>query len=265
MAWVAIGTGVAGAVAGSVVSGALSSSRGGGGGGGGDAVAASDPFASQRGQYQTMLSDMMTGNGRPATAAVAARPAVEARPMFTNGWNDRGAPAIAAVDAVAADPGTPGGGFTPNDPSYAWRFNQGLEAVNRSQAAGGGLNSGGRLTALTDYGQGQASTEYANQFSRLSQLAGANIGSPAAAGQIIAGQNAQQSQGAAAIGSAVSNGVKAWGASLGGNGGYTDMTGFQGNSSPSTWQGSGSGYDASGLGTGAYDPGYGASYGGMSY
>jgi hypothetical protein len=77
------------------------------------------------------------------------------------------------------------GAFKPSDPSYQWRFNQGMEGVNRGAAASGLLRSGNRLAALEDYGQGQASTEYANQFSRLSQLAGANIGSPAAAAQII--------------------------------------------------------------------------------
>jgi hypothetical protein len=103
------------------------------------------------------------------------------------------------------------GNFTPTDPSYAWRFGQGMEAVNRQQAAAGNLNSGTRWAALADYGQGQASTEYANQFSRLSQLAGANVGSPAAAGQIIAGQGQSNQQAGAAFGNVVSQAVNAWG------------------------------------------------------
>lgn len=49
---------VAGAVVGSVASSALSG--GGGSSGAGQAAAAADPFASQRGQYQTMLSDLIS-------------------------------------------------------------------------------------------------------------------------------------------------------------------------------------------------------------
>jgi hypothetical protein len=106
------------------------------------------------------------------------------------------------------------GGFTPQDPSYQFRFDQGMNAVNAGSAASGMLNSGNRMLALENYGQGQASTEYANQFSRLSQLAGGNVGSPAAAGQIIQQQSALNQQGASAIGNAVGTAVKGWGSGL---------------------------------------------------
>ena len=85
------------------------------------------------------------------------------------------------------------GEFKPSDPSYQWRFNQGMEGVNRGAAASGLLRSGNRLAELESFGQGQASTEYGNQFSRLSQLAGANIGSPAAASQAISSQQGNSS------------------------------------------------------------------------
>ena len=52
------------------------------------------------------------------------------------------------------------------DPSYAWRLNQGLSAVNSSQAAKGGYFGGNTATALNDYAQGAASTEYQNQYNR---------------------------------------------------------------------------------------------------
>lgn len=52
------------------------------------------------------------------------------------------------------------------DPSYQWRLNQGLEGVNRGMAATGGLGSGNRATALNDYAQGQASTEFQNIYNR---------------------------------------------------------------------------------------------------
>lgn len=64
---------------------------------------------------------------------------------------------------------TPGNDFTTSDPSYQWRFEQGQQAVERSQAAKGLLGSGNILTALTEYGQGAASQEYGAQWSRLLQ------------------------------------------------------------------------------------------------
>jgi len=56
------------------------------------------------------------------------------------------------------------------DPSYAWRLNQGLDAVNASAAAKGGYFSGNTGKALLDYGQGAASQEYQNQFNRWNQM-----------------------------------------------------------------------------------------------
>ncbi len=121
------------------------------------------------------------------------------------------------------------GKFDATDPSYKWRFDQGMEATNRGAAASGMLRSGNRLAALNDYGQGQASTEYANQFSRLSQLAGANIGSPAAAGQIIQGNQANSAAGWAGLARDVGGVAKNWwdglntGNSGGGGGGATNV------------------------------------------
>lgn len=89
---------------------------------------------------------------------------------------------------------------TSQDPSYKWRFDQGLEAANRGAAASGLLESGNRLAALMDYGQGQASTEYTNQFQRLAQLSGANIGSPAVAAQMQYQQAGNTAAGWASIG-----------------------------------------------------------------
>jgi hypothetical protein len=53
------------------------------------------------------------------------------------------------------------------DPSYQFRLNQGLEGVQSSAAAGGGLLSGATLKALNNYAQDQASQEYGNAFNRL--------------------------------------------------------------------------------------------------
>ena len=60
-------------------------------------------------------------------------------------------------------------GFTPDDPSYQWRMQQGQLALERSAAAKGMLGSGGLAAALTDYGQKTGAQEYAAQFGRLLQ------------------------------------------------------------------------------------------------
>jgi hypothetical protein len=56
--------------------------------------------------------------------------------------------------------------------AYKFRLGQGQEALQRQLAAKGMLNSGNRLTAITDYAQGQASQEYGDQFKRLNDLLG---------------------------------------------------------------------------------------------
>lgn len=78
-------------------------------------------------------------------------------------------------------------------PGYQFQLSQGINAVDNSASATGGVNSGNTLKALTQYGQGLANTDYqqaynnyvANQnnvFNRLFGVAGA-------------GQNAAASQG----------------------------------------------------------------------
>lgn len=61
------------------------------------------------------------------------------------------------------------GEFSPDDPSYAWRFQQGQQAAERSLASRGLLNSGNAAIELQQYGQGAASQEYGAQFNRMLQ------------------------------------------------------------------------------------------------
>ena len=136
------------------------------------AAALADPFSGQRAQYQPQLQSLMSGDP-------------------TNGYG-------AQMKTMMTQPGS----FASSDPSYAWRFGQGQQALEASAAAKGMSGSGNVLAALTSYGQGAASTEYQAQFdrlyklmglsgdqfqaaySRLATLSGATTGSPAAAGQI---------------------------------------------------------------------------------
>lgn len=59
------------------------------------------------------------------------------------------------------------GQFGIDDPSYRFRFEQGQQALERSLATKGLLDSGNAAIELQQYGQNMASTEYANQFNRL--------------------------------------------------------------------------------------------------
>lgn len=102
------------------------------------------------------------------------------------------------------------GTFSPSDPSYAWRMSQGIDATNRGAAASGLLRSGNRLAALNDYAQGQASTEYSNQFQRLATLSGATIGSPSTAATIQGANNASSSAFGQQLGSGIGSTISNW-------------------------------------------------------
>ena len=111
------------------------------------------------------------------------------------------------------------GSFSPDDPSYKWRLDQGQQAVERSLGARGLLNSGNAAIELQQYGQGAASQEYAaqfgrllqgmqgvesqynSQFSRLAQMAGIGL-DPAASSKINAGLQAADIGASATVASA---------------------------------------------------------------
>jgi hypothetical protein len=100
----------------------------------------------------------------------------------------------------AADYGIANKNFTPSDlttdPSYQFRLNEGLKALDRQAAARGGLISGGALKAAQDFGQQSASQEYQNAFNRY-QTNRSNLLQPLG-NLITTGQNAAANTGAAA-------------------------------------------------------------------
>ena len=133
--------------------------------------------------------------------------------------------------------------FDPNqDPGYQFRLQQGMDAIQRSAAARGGVLSGGTAKALNDYAQGSASDEYMNsynrfvndqttKYNRLAQIAG--IGQQTAGQLVSSGQRSADSIGnlllasgnaqaqgindaAAARGSGYLNSAGAWGGALNG-------------------------------------------------
>ena len=63
------------------------------------------------------------------------------------------------------------GGFK-ETPGYQFRVDQGRQAIERSAAARGGLNSGATMKALQGYGQGMAADEYGTFYNRLGAMSG---------------------------------------------------------------------------------------------
>lgn len=98
------------------------------------------------------------------------------------------------------------------DPSMAFRQRLGEQSTARLANVGGGALSGNTLRALTDYGQGLASTEYSNAFDRfqtergniyntLANIAGMGqnaVNTGVGAGQTYAGQRTALTTGAGA-------------------------------------------------------------------
>lgn len=88
------------------------------------------------------------------------------------------------------------------DPSYKWRYSEGLRALDQSAAARGGLFSGAQMKASQRYGQDAASQEYQNAFGRYTQSWDANRVRKAGlynqyAGLSNTGQQSAQSMGGA--------------------------------------------------------------------
>ena len=100
----------------------------------------------------------------------------------------------------AADYGIANKNFTPSDlttdPSYQFRLNEGLKALDRQAAMRGGLISGGAIKAAQSYGQDQASQEYQNAFNRY-QTNRTNMLQPLG-NLVTSGQNAAANLGSAA-------------------------------------------------------------------
>ena len=107
-----------------------------------------------------------------ATAANTA--ATERQIAISEPWRNKGEIALNQLSEMTQ----PGGAATKEfaygpfdynantDPGTQFRLQQGLNAMNATAAARGGLISGNALKAGQDYGQAQGSQEYSNAFNR---------------------------------------------------------------------------------------------------
>ena len=105
-----------------------------------------------------------------ATAANTA--AMQEQNVLSEPWRTAGTTAVNQLSTMTQ----PGGAATKEfaygpfnysaDPSYAFRMKEGMNAMNATAAARGGLISGNALKAGQVYGQEMGSQEYQNSFNR---------------------------------------------------------------------------------------------------
>lgn len=86
-----------------------------------------------------------------------------------------------AIGLNGADGNAAATGAFQAGPGYQFAMDQGTQAALRGASAGGMLNSGNTLTALTQFGQGLANQEYGGWLDRLSGMS--SQGLQAAGGQ----------------------------------------------------------------------------------
>jgi hypothetical protein len=116
----------------------------------------------------------------------------------TSGWNGYGGQAVPTTPGApgAATPGATGTSAAPADPyggfyaspSYKFRMDEGLKAIERSAAARGGLRSGATMKAMDRFAGNEASQEFGNYVGTLQSLAG--VGQTATQATSAAGANA---------------------------------------------------------------------------
>lgn len=125
-------------------------------------------------------------------------------------------------DPVGAGGGSIGGmggynaGKSPSDiikgtPGFQFRFDEGLDALQRSAAAKGTLLTGGTLKDIVNYGQNFASNEFQQQWMRDMDLARLGAGAAGALGDFGSAYGRNMADAANAYGNAAAGGSAAQG------------------------------------------------------
>lgn len=147
-------------------------------------------------------------------------------------------------DATGTDQKNAMGQFF-TSPGYDFRLQQGINALDRSASSRGMLLSGAQQKGVSDYAQGQASSEYGNYINQLNNMSGAGAGAAGSANNTAANVfnvgNQDQFQGAMsransyqnsanALASGISGGINSLGslASFGLSGGFSGLGGAGG-------------------------------------
>lgn len=193
---VAAGVGAAGSIAGSVIGGNAATS----------AAKTQADAAKQAAQIQQQEFNTTTANEAPFLAA---------------GNNSL----AALMQGLGLSPGSTGNiangslnaPFDPSKlaqtPGYQWQLGQGEQAVTNAASATGGVGGGNTLKALTNYGQGLASTTYQQQladYMAQQQQSFGQLQTVAGSGQNAAAQlGALGNQSATTIGNDLTSGAAA--------------------------------------------------------
>lgn len=130
-----------------------SSKNSGGSGGGANGSGNADPFAAHRGQFGDQLSTLFGPNGPPSWMTPGMG--------VNNGSSLQPGQGMADGSLLNFDPQA-----IQNDPAYQFQLKQGNNGINASRAAGGELDSGGTLAALSEFNQGLATNFTNQQFNR---------------------------------------------------------------------------------------------------
>lgn len=126
-------------------------------------------------------ADIIYRNGRFSTRDGTSLEAAEVREIYARqraGQQPAAQPAPAAAPAPAPAPGQPVRTAWDNfrdSTNYKFRFDEGSRAINQGYAAGGKLESGAALKALTKYGQDFASNELNNYIGLLNNQQGMGL------------------------------------------------------------------------------------------
>ena len=141
------------------------------------------------------------------TAATGVTTAATDANKLLNPYSEAGATAAGVLNSGIAAGGdfnkTPTMADLQIDPGYAFRAQQGEEALTRSAAAHGGVGGGGFQKDLAGYSQGLASQEYQaafNRFETSQQNRFANVNAVANSGRLAAGEQGGNLIGAATYG-----------------------------------------------------------------
>ena len=122
-------------------------------------------------QSQASKSAAQTQSDAARYAADQQAAATQQQIATAEPWRNKGELALNQLSAMSQPGGELMQEFNPAtastmDPGYAFRFKEGMKALNANAAARGGLISGNALRAATNYGQELGSQEYTNAFNR---------------------------------------------------------------------------------------------------
>ncbi|SRR5581483_9916338 len=125
--------------------------------------------ASQQASAEEAALELATKAGEEAKSGI--QPAVDRALAQTEPYTEAGSTALKQLlNVLNSGAFTDKFAFNPSDleqdPGYQWTLNQGLQALQRSQAARGQLGGGASQKAIEQYAQGLAQTTYQQAFER---------------------------------------------------------------------------------------------------